>query len=203
MSKITSVRRVANNGLQAEMQDIVSHPGRVNVLAALNKGDSRFQTGNPRRAWFPVTIASLAEQGVSSETLSKIEELEYKVKMDLNIENPQVNGKVLRIQVNESVTPDEFQVANVMKTAKQIMITDKVAANKGINTKYDLSQYIGQNGYFVESTTGQHIFSATSVTLEDQVRSVFVEGELVPEKELADFGATLAEPVKKEEFANA
>lgn len=195
MSKITSIRRVANDGLQGEMTDVVVHPGRVNTLALLNKGDSRFTTGNPRRAWFPVTMTSLIELGISEEQVTAIDSLKLNEKFEVSIVDPNIDGQLLRIQVVESILPDAYQKDNVMTASKLIVITDKVAANKGISTHYDLTKYVGQKGYFLDAD-GNHIFSRASVTVEGQVKSVFVEGELVPEKELSSFGATLAEPVK-------
>lgn len=199
MSKLTSIRKVANDSLQAELQDVVVHPGRVNVLAELNKGDSRFQIGNPRRAWFPITLASLAELGLKASQLEAITSMESSQKVVIDLESPKVNGEELKIQVNETILPDFYQKNNVMKAAKQISITEKIAANRGMKTSYDLSKYIGQSGYFLDKD-GNHIFSRTTVTVASQVNSFFIEGELVPEKELASYGATLAEPVSVEQF---
>lgn len=203
MSKIVSIRKVANDGLQAEMIDSVSRPGRTNVLAALNKGDERFNVGNKRRGWFPVTLASLLEMGVSSKDISAISDLPKGEKFELSIENPTVDGVALRLQVRETVIPTDYQAGNTMKAAKQIMISKEVAANKAIATDYDLSKYEGQNGYFM-SKEGNFIFSEVGVTVEGQIKSVFVEGAtLVPEKELASYGATLAEPVSVFQDAQA
>jgi len=81
-----------------------------------------------------------------------------------------------------------------MKAAKQIMIDERVASNKGVKTQYDLSKYLGQNGYFLDKE-GNHIFSKATVTIESQVKHQFADTTLVPENELASYGATLAEPV--------
>lgn len=198
-SKIVSVRKVANGSFQAEMAGTIDRPGSVNVLAELNKGDERFNRTNLRRAWFPVTLLSLQELGVDALTLQKIKNLEEYDKVELNIENPQLHGEALCIQINETIVPDVWQRQNVTKSAKQLMITDSVAKSR-IATDYPLEDYIGQNGYFMDKD-GNFIFSRGIVTVASQVRHNFVEGQLVPETELATFGGTLAEstPVSVEE----
>lgn len=194
MSEIVSIRRVKNEALQAEIVGKVQRPGTKNVLALLNKGDDRFNTGNSRRAWFPVTMASLVDLGFSGEEMTKIEALKLDEKFTCSKVNPMVGGEVLEIQVMESINPNEYQRANTAKTAKQIQITAEVAANKGIKTAFDLSKYVGQNAYSLDDQ-GNYIFSRSTVTVASQVKHTFVAGELVPEKELGTFGATLAEPV--------
>jgi hypothetical protein len=193
MSKIVSIRKVKNDSLQAEMTGTVQKPGSINVLQALNAGDERFQTGSKRRVWFPVTLAFLVDF-LSAAELKHIEGMAQGEKLAVEITNPTVNGEILEIQVKESTQPDTYQRANVMNTAKRIMIDESVAANKGLETAYDLSVYKGQNGYFL-TEEGQHIFTRSTVTIASQVKHTFVDGTLVPEKELAKVGATLAEPV--------
>jgi hypothetical protein len=197
MNSIISIRRVQNDGLQAEMIGLVERTGAVNVLAKLNIGDSRFKVGSERRAWFPVTLASLAELGFSSDELNKISSLKQDEKYTCNKQNPTLDGHSLCIQVTESNFPDVYQRQNVAKTAKQLEITPKVAANARINTKYDLSKFLGETGYFMDEE-GNYIFSKTSVTIKEQLKHTFIEGDFVPESMLGEYGATLAEPTKVE-----
>lgn len=192
MSILVSVRKVANNSLQGELLDTVVK-GEVNVLALLNKGDNRFKNGSERRAWFPVTLQSLGELGVNKATRDQIAALEQGQSIELNIENPKIEGYELRIQVEETVVPNTYQRANTMKVAKQIMITEKVAKSK-IATEFDLSKAVNMNGYFLDAE-GQYIFTNTVVKAEGQVSHKFIQGVLVPENELANYGATLAQGV--------
>lgn len=200
MSKLTTIRKVANGSLQAELVDIIERPGAINVLALLNKGDERFKTGNTRRAWFPVTLQSLEEMGATAEQLAKIEALAHGEKFELNIENPQVNGLKLRIQITESINPDMYQRQNTMKTAKQIMIDNNVAKSR-VASEFDLTVHIGKNGYFIDEG-GNFIFAKATVNVEGQVNHTFVKGTLVPETELANYGATLATANVGEEITN-
>ncbi len=191
MSKIVSIRKVANGSFQAEMTGLVERPGAVNVLAHLNKGDARFRSGSERRVWFPVTLATLQEDfNLPESTISNIMNLEQGERFELAIENPNLQGEKLAIQVRETTIPDAWQKQNIAKSAKQLMITDKVASSK-IKTEYDLTKYVGQNGYFLDEE-GHFIFSRTSVNIASQINHVFVEGTFVPESELPSYGETLA-----------
>lgn len=201
MSRIVSIRKVKNDSLQAEMVGRISKPGQINVLAELNKGDERFNvSGSERRAWFPVTLQWLMEAGMPADKLAKLEALTEGEKMEYIIENPQVAGQSLEIQVNETINPDQFQSANAMKTAKKIDITKDLSPN--VQSDFDLTKYVGQKGYFLDKD-GNHIFSRTTVQVKSQVKHTFVTGTLVPEQELANYGATLAEPMKVEEKVEA
>lgn len=199
MSKIISVKRVANNGLQAELTAVVQISDRINVLQQLNKGDKRFEpTSLPRHVWFPVTLISLAELGVSVEKLAEVGKLEFGQKAELSIENPTLEGELLTIQVTESIYPDEFQAKNVMTSAKQLPITDRVAKNRTLANGRDLGKYIGEIGYFL-TPAGEHIFTKNILTVESQVKHTIVKDAVfVPAKELAEYGATLAEPTPVE-----
>lgn len=197
MSKIISVKRVANNGLQAEITAVVQTSDRINVLQKLNKGDKRFEsTSLPRHAWFPVTMISLEELGVDAMTLAKIDNLQFGEKVELDIIDPKIEGELLTIQVSESVFPDDFQYKNAKTAAKQLIITDRVAKNRTLANGRDLGKYIGEVGYFL-SAAGEHIFARNIVTVESQVKHTIVpDAQFVPARELAEYGATLAEPTK-------
>lgn len=195
MSQIVSIRRVKGNGFQAELTDKVQVSTRINVLGALNKGDERFRQGSLRHAWFPVTLESLEELGVDKETLAKINALTMDdAALPILIESPKVAGEELCIQVNESVYPDPYQRENASRAAKQLQITMEVAANKGMKTKSNLANHIGETGYFL-SPEGHMIFSRTVVTVKSQLKhNIIADATFVPAKEMAEYGASLAEP---------
>jgi hypothetical protein len=199
MSKIISVKRVANNGLQAELTAVVQISERINVLQQLNKGDKRFEpTSLPRHVWFPVTMLSLKELGVDAAKLAEIDNLQFGEKAMLDITDPKIEGELLTIQVTESIYPDEFQAKNVMTSAKQLPITDRVAKNRTLANGRDLGKYIGEVGYFL-TPAGEHIFTKNILVVESQVKhSIVKDAVFVPAKELAEYGATLAEPTPVE-----
>jgi hypothetical protein len=71
------------------------------------------------------------------------------------------------------------------------MIDEKVAKSR-ITTDFDLKKYLNKNGYFLDEN-GQFIFTNTVVKVQGQVSHRFIPGRVVPETELANYGATLAE----------
>lgn len=195
MSKIISIKRVKNERLQAEMTDVIEKPGKLNVLQRLNKGDEAF-TVNERRTWFPVTIASLIDLGVSASLVTAIEALKLNEKVDCLIENPTVSGEVLRIQVTETTQGNEYQTKNFLKAAKQLEISQSVIENTILHKHPEIGKHVGENGYFM-TDEGHFIFSNTIVTVESQVRHSFIDGILVPSKIAEKVGSTLnSVPVK-------
>jgi hypothetical protein len=201
MSKLTTIRRVVGKtteyAFQGELVDTIEKPGAINVLAYLNRGDERFSKGSERRAWFPITLQTLEEEfHLPIVMIESIKALEIGQKFGLNLSNPKINGLKLRVQVNETIYPDTWQRQNAMKAAKQIMIDESVAKSR-IKTSYDLALHIGKNGYFMDNG-GNFIFQRSSVTVDGQVNHTFVDGTLVPETELANYGATLADNAEVE-----
>jgi hypothetical protein len=204
--KITSVKRVRNGKLQAQMQDKVQKPGAVNVLAALNEGDEAFDnSGSLRYGWFAVTTIGLAKMGVDEEDIATISELEEGEQFDIEIENPSIEGEALRLRIVETTSPSKYDTENTLKQAKKLEITKVIAERDNIPTEFDLSNYIGEYGYFM-TPDGYHVFSNTSVTTESQLKHVFLKDlQLVPESELQTIEVTLApsELAEVEEKAKA
>jgi hypothetical protein len=192
--QIVNIKRVKNNRLQAEMIDIVDKPGKVNVLAKLNHGDSAFERQKPRHAWIPVTSASLIDLGVKGELLERIENLKFGESVECQIIEPRVEGQRLRIQIVETTTPTAWEAANFKKAAKQIKITVEVANNRTLAKHERTGEFIGDIGYFV-TDANEYIFSNATVNIESQLEHKFIEGYLVPASLLEDLGTTLAEPL--------
>lgn len=200
MSKITKVKRVANNKLQAEMIDYVQRPGKTNVLAKLNMGDPSFENvGKPRYGWFTVTIPSLKMIGVQDELLLLIDKLQTGEELELNIDDPKLDGEVLRLQVMERVGAiSDYERKFPLEAAKKIEITEEIGKRNNIKSEFDLSNYVGETGYFVDGN-GQHIFTNTIPVIESELNHRFVEDVyLCPKSELAVYSSTLADPVKVE-----
>lgn len=189
MSRIISVKRVANNGLQVEIVDKVQT--RKNVLQLLNKGDERFDVTKERHAWFPATVDSLEEIGFSADDLAKIEKLEMGTKIECNYENPKIDGDLLRIQVAESTIPNSYQKENALKAAKQLVISAQVAKSRGFSP-----DMIGKTAYFL-APDGAHIFVNSSVALNSQLNHTTIEGAtLIPAVMMSEYGAYLAESIE-------
>ena len=123
------------------MVDKVQRPGqRLNVLATLNKSDSRFNQGRNRFAWmkampeqlkefFGITSTSLEELSYE-EGLQRDELEEGKHYLTLDIENPSIQGEPLHIEISETTEPTDWQAVNQENAVKQLKITDEVVAMK-------------------------------------------------------------------------
>jgi hypothetical protein len=117
-SMLTSVRRVAGGKFHLELAEkIQKNTGVVNVLSILNAGDSRFNTSGARRAWAPAEAAMITSSfGIDAEQLEALEESE---KMFVCILNPSLGDVQLRIQIRETIEGDDYDNANIEKTAKR------------------------------------------------------------------------------------
>lgn len=170
---ITIVKAVANESFQIEMVDKVQRPGqRPNVLALLNKSDSRFNQGRNRFAWMKVMPAQLEEYfGVSATDLAKLEYeegvqrtelVEGKHYITLDIEKPEIGGQPLHIEITETTEPTDWQAQNQENAVKQLEITEEIAANANLKKSDNIDQYIGEQGYFV-TEEGEAIFSNAEI----------------------------------------
>lgn len=117
--------------IQLEFAEIVINPSSGNnILGMFNKSDSRFtEDRKPRRAWQDATKESAA----ALLGLPELETAEYapvddmgngKPFLVLNVLNPvivegEAAGERLRVFVNETTTPDQWQKDNVLKAAKK------------------------------------------------------------------------------------
>lgn len=198
MSTIVKIKRVANGKFQGELVDKIKKSGTVNMLALLNKGDKDFQNiGKPRHAWFPVTLESMKELGFSEEKVDRISKLKKDEFEDCMLENPEMGGEKLRIQINETQLPsNDWERTNKLKAAKQLLITPEVATRNNLPSEVDLVEYIGESGYFL-TLDGKFIFSKASVVAESTVRHTFIDKFVfVPQSELEALGYELHDPVK-------
>jgi hypothetical protein len=124
---LVSARKVAGNKLQLEFAEIVkTQSNAVNPLAIFNKSDERFSQGGPRRAWLTAEPKDAAKYlGIDlTETNPNwtIDSMGREV-ISLNILNPIANiqGEAipLKVEVVETVTPTDYQAANIDTSAKR------------------------------------------------------------------------------------
>ena len=137
--------KTRTNKIQLEfaerVRSVEGNPG--SLLAMLNASDPKFTSG-ARRAWIPVEISdaatlfniNLGDDAPWTLTATGKDEL------ILGIINPTVTDMRLRLQINETVEPTEWQAEN----------TDTAAKRKGAE------------GDFIKHK-GQYIFSNTGVVL--------------------------------------
>lgn len=137
---LAAARKVAGGKLQLTFAEMIENPKQSsNILAMLNADDDRFKASQKgaRRAFLTATPAmALQFFGIKAEELTEDDK-------EINILNPAIGGKALRLQVTESHKGTEYEMANPAKCAKQY--TD----NNGVKH------------YFIKD--GELIFSATKV----------------------------------------
>ena len=162
-----SARQVANGKIQIEIAEKLDSGSSLTPLALFNASDARF-TSKARRAWLTCEpadasqILGLPSNPDGSHFLSDtnpgwmIDDAGRTI-VPLNILNPKVdvNGKVhtLRLEVNETTTPNEWQAANIETSAKR----------KGTD-----GEYITHGG--------KYIFSNTMVVF-DQAEHTFLKAD--------------------------
>jgi hypothetical protein len=113
------------------------------LLGILNKSDARFTSG-ARRAWMTAEIADVAELldiNVGDDADWTLTETGKDVLLIGNL-NPEINGMRMRLQINETVEPTEWQAENIDTAAKRK----------------------GADGEFI-TCKGEKIFSNTNIVL--------------------------------------
>lgn len=116
---LVALRKVEGGKCQLDIAEIPENPKRSNVLGALNADDDRFNNSQPKaRRTFTTASPAMVEKyfGVSAEKINKMAVDEI---MELDILNPTMGGKRLRIEIQESHKASEWAQANLAKAAKQ------------------------------------------------------------------------------------
>jgi hypothetical protein len=165
MVRIQKLKAVANGSFQLEVSDneVVKPGQRPNLLSMLNADDSRF-ANNSRLAWIKTTPKQANEYfGIPLDVFDGLQEGE---EVELNIENPKINGERLRVEVKERTEPmDDWQSANTKRAAKSIEIKGTTLKAKGLNLSLNITEdSVGQRGYFM-TDAGQLIYSKTEVII--------------------------------------
>ncbi len=158
---LVSARKVAGNKLQLEFAEIVkSQSNAANPLAIFNKSDDRFSQGGARRAWLTAEPKDAGQYlGIDlSETNPNwtVDSMGREV-MSLNILNPTANIQgeeiPLKVEVIETVTPTDWQAANLDTSAKRR----------------------GKDGAFI-THKGMYIFANTRIAFH-KANHVFLEAD--------------------------
>lgn len=181
---LTRVAKTKNDSLQIEISDSgILRPNSVSsALQELNAGDDRFNNNSTRMAWAKVTLEGLAKiKGVTAQHIEQVKSLkEVGDAVELNIVAPTLKGKELRVEVRDSLVPDEYQQENWESSAKQLEITEKLLQSKTPHTAA-CEEQVGERGYFINEANRSLIFSKTSIVLCDpdtEPRHNFIDGTL-------------------------
>lgn len=154
VTSLMSVRPVSGGKIQLEFGEIIPTPESNSVVGDFNQSDERFTPRNARRAWLsaePADAKRLLPEKVHSQLDACISEGEKQFIGQKGIKLK--NGDNLRIQVNETHTPqNDWQEENLDRAAKQD----------------------GQGNYMLAS--GMLIFSNTEV-VKGEASHTFIEHE--------------------------
>jgi len=158
-SLLVSAHKTKSNKVQLQFAEKKSANSN-SILAKLNKSDSRFSS-RATRCWLTVEPEDAKELlGIDVSLSSDNWEPDVNTKrefMELNILNPTMDGKQLRILVIETVEPTDYEKANIATTAKRA----------------------GKDGDYIMHKN-QHIF------MHKEITDTFVDGDdviLVPDNE--------------------
>jgi hypothetical protein len=124
---LLQARKVNGGKIQLEFAEIVkSQSNAANPLALFNKSDDRFSQGNgARRAW----LTAEAKDASVYLDINLMDDADWDVDqmgreiLSLNVINPIaiINGELfpLKVQVEETVTPTDWQASNIETAAKR------------------------------------------------------------------------------------
>jgi len=152
---LVSAKLVNGGKVQLEFAEIIKNPNTKSssaseLIGMLNASDARFNSApKARRAWMSAEKADiLTVFGIDTTDLTTVGQTK-----ELNLLNPTVNKKALKIQVTETVKPTEYQAANLEASAKRA----------------------GADGDFITSK-GAYIFSNTTVVI-GEAKHTFLEAD--------------------------
>jgi hypothetical protein len=158
---LVSARKVAGNKVQLEFAEIVkTQSNAVNPLALFNQSDDRFSQGGARRAWLTAEPKDAGQYlGIDlTEANSNwtVDAMGREI-ISLNILNPMasIQGELipLKVEIVETVTPTDWQAANLDTSAKRR----------------------GKDGAFI-THKGMYIFANTRIAFH-KANNVFLEAD--------------------------
>jgi hypothetical protein len=147
--------RLVNGGkisLEFTQEITTENSAPKNILGMLNASDERFkQSGGKTYAWVsavPEDAGKLFD--IDFSTLESVGDV-----MELGIVNPTINGSELNIQIVETTKGNEWEVANLEKSAKRA----------------------GKDGDYITTKDGQFIYRRASIVLGAPKHSIITETE--------------------------
>jgi len=162
---LVSLRKVEGGKCQLDIAENIDNHKRSNVLGMLNADDDRFNNTKAKaRRTFTTASPAMVEKyfGVKASEIAKLGEDDV---MELNILNPTIEGKALRIEVKESHRATPWQAENLAKAAKQFT-----------NVK------TGETFYFTKG--GKCIFSSPKVVDREPIHTIIEADALLTYEEV-------------------
>ena len=122
---LTQIREVANGFMSIELAEVKKGSKGMSAVFLFNKSDNRFSNNSARRAWQngqPSDIEELLNISCDDSQPWVINDKGFKV-LELNILNPVASYEgtdyVMRVQIQETTQPSDYQAANVESAAKR------------------------------------------------------------------------------------
>lgn len=123
---LLQARKVNGGKIQLEFAEIVkTQSNAANPIALFNKSDDRFSQGGARRAW----LTAEAKDASVYLDINLMDDADWDVDqmgreiLSLNVINPIaiINGEAfpLKVQIEETVTPTDWQASNIETAAKR------------------------------------------------------------------------------------
>lgn len=136
--------------MSIEVAEVINNPERpLSALADLNAGDERFDNVRPRAQRGFVTVepqVAFDEFGISKEAFDKLEKSTGVDSKDwkegqhyimLNLLNPRLKGKRVRLQINESTTPREGGRAKINPATGATIMHQGAPVYRTVQLVYD------------------------------------------------------------------
>ena len=120
-SLLVHARGVNGGKVQLELAEVVN-TSTPNILAMFNQSDDRFTQAGARRAWMTVEPSDASQLlGVDLTPTNPAWTTDERGRdiLPLNILNPSVDGKVMRLQIVETTEPTVWQAQNLETAAKR------------------------------------------------------------------------------------
>lgn len=143
-----------------ELAEKIATSQTINPLSIFNKSDSRFSSGGARRAWLTAEPSDATEYlgiDVSTEAQGWMVDEMGRTILPLNVKNPAItigdSTHTLRVEVEETTEPNEWQAANLETAAKRA----------------------GAGGAFIMHN-GKYVFSNTRVAF-DEPKHTFLQAD--------------------------
>lgn len=139
---LISARKINGSKIELEFTQVVEigEARQISLLSLLNASDERFtQNGKARHCWLSAEPGdATALTGIDFSELVELGD-----SMELDMVMPLIQGKEVNIQVVETTNGNDWEVANLEKSAKRA----------------------GKDGDFILSPEGAFIFTRTTIVL--------------------------------------
>jgi len=156
---LTQLREVANGFMSIELAEVKKGSKGLSAIFLFNKSDARFSNNSARRAWQngqPSDIEELLGISVDDSQDWILNDKGFKV-LPLNILNPIASYEgtdyIMRVQIQETTEPTDYQAANVETAAKRK----------------------GKNGEFI--TNGEEYIFTNATIVFNEPEDVYLEAD--------------------------